>query len=146
MIFHFDDRTYRFSFKHEVFNGPAGVPLRMSSSQLPKYRQHNGHVRELRGKTYCYIAELGPNDNGQPNVTLLSEGIARCSVSDNYNKERGRQLALRRALEKLWPTNHEPWGLAFKAYSNRQPPKPKTPPGGKDATDRVSEKSVSAAA
>lgn len=145
MIFSWNGKTYRFSFKHEVYEGRLGQPPKMSGREPHTYRQHNGRLRELRGETTCYLAELGPKDsNGNPTVTLLAEGVAHCSVSDNYNKEEGRQQALRRALEKLWPveqvieietvtvrrkvtkfkaTNPEAFRAAFDAYANRQPPR-----------------------
>lgn len=56
----------------------------------------NKRVRMYSGKTICVIEDgtLGVD-------TVHGTGIAFCSEKDNYEKERGRKIALTRALRDM---------------------------------------------
>lgn len=64
---------------------------------LWRYRRNGkgmalGYAGERGGETTCEILDDGK---------FLSIGIATCSMSDNFCYKTGRDLALKRALEKL---------------------------------------------
>lgn len=72
-----------------------------------KYRVSFSHERndldptsEHGAETYCYIRELNPD--GRQESKLLASGCARCSQEDQFCKETGRTLSLRRALSSKW--------------------------------------------
>ena len=54
----------------------------------------------LRGYTECFI---GPDPGEMPQEP---QGLAMCSYLDPFNKEKGRKLALARALDTIFPTTH----------------------------------------
>jgi hypothetical protein len=124
MIFQVNGIVYRMSFSHHIYSRPAGIRLPAISSRP---------VKMIRGETCCYIAELPQiaNQENLPEPIKRAEASTYCSVADQYKKETGRRLALRRALEKVWPEvegdpvltkdHHKIWGIAFNAYSNRFP-------------------------
>ena len=63
--------------------------------------------------TYCTVYELTPSKEkeGKFDAAPLATGHARCSPSDNFNKEEGRKVALSKALKVIWPGIRE---LTFK--------------------------------
>lgn len=61
--------------------------------------------RPKGGLTEAFIVDekgdplvVGTKENGEPDV---AEGIALCSLADNYNRRIGRDIAVGRALKKL---------------------------------------------
>lgn len=54
------------------------------------------------------------------NYQLLAQGTARCSKSDNFVKETGRSIALKRAFAELRESNMGPLVPSLlEAYNNR---------------------------
>jgi hypothetical protein len=111
MIFEVEGNRYRIWFKHEVLERPVIIDI-------------SGKSRKIRGTTYCYLEKLAPKGDatGIPSDSVnLGVGFAHCAVTDVYNKEKGRQVSLRRALELAWPEkeHHPRWEVAFNAYSHR---------------------------
>jgi len=68
-----------------------------------------------------------PNPSTQQTVAFIKnldadviiEATARCSKKDNFEKETGRKLALKRVLE-FSPFNKEERSLIWAAYENRK--------------------------
>jgi hypothetical protein len=76
-------------------------------------------------ETHCFLIE-GPRENEK----VIAEATAHCSVQDNFNKETGRALALRRAVYAVQPDNEPVFdrdvqGLILSAYFNRARHRPK---------------------
>ena len=68
--------------------------------------EYNGH--RIIGMTLCWLNLNGVEDS------VLAEGVARCSASDEWNQETGRRLALQRALDILTKTiRGQFWEAAF---------------------------------
>ena len=65
------------------------------------------YTRDLERRDPIFIAELPSVRGGATYVTLTSptgevlEGLARCSIRDNYDKRRGVQIAIGRALKRV---------------------------------------------
>lgn len=105
MIFEAKGKRYRMSFAHQVYQTKKEMPI--------------VNNRPIRGETKCFLFEMLPIGKAKEPIKL-AEGVAHCSALDVYSKEAGRRLALRRALEQIWPDQHQLWGIAFQAYSNRK--------------------------
>lgn len=59
------------------------------------YFSHNTEKTELtNGQTLCRIIDL---ETGE----ILAQGTAFCSLKDNFNRNTGRKVSLKKALEKL---------------------------------------------
>ena len=54
------------------------------------------------GETLCQVLAFGGTDEGAASdVTVVAEGFAACSASDNYCKRLGRDISLGRALKAM---------------------------------------------
>src|SRR3970282_32818 len=74
--------------------------------------------------THCEIFEILKTHNGEKRggVLFLVEGVASCSLSDNFCKDTGRKIALARALSKLrkqLPLPKTERAMIWKAYRTR---------------------------
>ena len=66
--------------------------------------------------TKCRL--FGIREGGEP--ILLAKGKADCSPLDNFNKSKGRKLALTRALKKLTTLTKLERQAVWEAYLNRR--------------------------
>lgn len=113
-------QTFRISFRHERFDPTH--EKRMSSVPLPQphnYQDYHGNQPgKIRGRTTCAIRTWRTGSDPAQH-TIAGKGVAECSMLDVYDKELGRQLALKRAVMDAWPTPNRFWELAYAAYANR---------------------------
>jgi hypothetical protein len=93
------DKTYGIYFKHEPNESKAII--NEDDSELQIY-----------GRTFCGIVEL--TSEGKIPV---SEGYGYCSLKDQYNKETGRRVALKRALEDKF--NYQERSYFWQFYLHR---------------------------
>lgn len=70
---------------------------------------HDAPIRDEKGNqvkctrcTECYITELIELDDRRARQ-IVSQGLAMCNKQDQFNRDRGRKLALTRALAKIFP-------------------------------------------
>ena len=75
-----DGRKYTLGFAH----------VRLGEPQI--YKRRSGRTTLVQAITRCVVRDIG--NGGTP----VAEGVARCSATDRFNKERGRKIALERAL------------------------------------------------
>lgn len=54
--------------------------------------------------TRCDIFEI---DEDKKTIEHVAEGVAKCSILDNFCKWEGRKIALSKALTALFPTPHD---------------------------------------
>ena len=71
-------------------------------------RQYKNKARRV---TVCQLVEK----TGEKTFRVISEGVAECSLRDNYNKELGRKIALGRALKGSGLNQSE----VLEAYASR---------------------------
>lgn len=123
-----DNTVYRFSFIHERFDQkPADdadtlVPttttlasLAASAGGVLVHTRKNGDDATVRGRTICIVKDAAD--------ALIAKGESWCSVLDNYDKERGRSIAVHRAAEGL--NDRTLRGRMLLAYYTRnKPPQP----------------------
>lgn len=137
---------YAYAFMHEPHFVPEWAPLN-KSDPTPAERAANKEAfrqgNRIHGRTICFVALFEPDVNCLRHVgkqreasctcriTQLAEGAALVSVKDNYCKEKGRSIALGRALKQLFPTRHDLQSEFRRQYDNR--PRPKTVPKVKPA-------------
>ena len=86
-------RTIGLSFKH-ISNPPYSLLPYDISYNCPHQISH---------RTWCIIYEIKGEDAAE-----LSHGKADCSILDNFNKSKGRKIALERAMHQLHPGNGHP--------------------------------------
>jgi len=78
-----DGRDVRILFRHDRFEEPITVT-----------RAYRGNMVEVNAQTVCSIV-TGPREEEE----ILGLGTALKSIEDNFEKEVGREKALRRAIE-----------------------------------------------
>lgn len=64
--------------------------------------------------TKCFIYQVDNNRLG----AVVGTGVAYCHYKDQFNKEKGRKLALRRAVQEAFPRGPERVSV-WDAYFNR---------------------------
>ena len=68
----------------------------------PCRKDENGKSVKCSRCSECYICELtDPYDKRQR--TVVSQGVAMCNKEDQFVRDRGRKLALTRALARIFP-------------------------------------------
>lgn len=75
-------------------------------------------VKKHTRLTYCAIYELDGNDIPKKKI---SYGVAKCSELDNFSREIGRKLSMRRALLEGKNFSYEERETVWKAYFDRIP-------------------------
>lgn len=81
-----DDLTLELRFAH---------PTDFYLDETTKFAGLGGKQMKVR-YTHCEIFKLDEADE----PCLISEGVAKCSAGDNFQKKVGRKIALTRALNK----------------------------------------------
>ena len=100
-----NDQEYLVDFKHYLYNKPL------------LYKTKHKGLRELRASTTCEIWHCRPVGNMKiEGKVIVNFGWSYCAVEDRFNKEHGRRLALRRAVE---PLPRKLRGLILHEYFNR---------------------------
>ncbi len=91
-----------------------GLGFRHPSTLIPLSDEaihKNGPTHRKLRSTVCQVYELFHTDTHiKPIATLLAEGEAVCgliTISEQFNKEKGRKIALTRALKKTDLTKYE---------------------------------------
>lgn len=82
LTFEYKNDLYRISFSHKLYESEA-------------LTQH------FKGKTKCFIHRL-PLDRTEPQE-LVASGASLCSTLDSFDKEKGRRISLKRAVEDWVP-------------------------------------------
>lgn len=109
-----DGKEYRLQFRHIHFGQDIGVEAcaerltdvfreAFKAGQVKLHAYYEEHDDEmftpciiaisLNGATVCYVEDEDRN--------VLSTGYSFCSVNDQFDKKRGRQIAMGRALRGL---------------------------------------------
>jgi hypothetical protein len=99
MTFEVDGIKYRLRFQHRY---------------RPRTIMSAGVERKVTHDTVCFIEQLTPKG-----WFRVSAAASMCSSSDQYVKEVGRRLAVRRAIDFQWPravVNRPARSAAYRAY------------------------------
>jgi hypothetical protein len=72
--------------------------------RLPKHGKQSVFAQRCGTKTTCIVKQYF---TGVDEPTLIAEEFAECHPDDQFNKEKGRKLALTRVLDVLFPP--DPW-------------------------------------
>lgn len=125
MNFTVNGERYKFWFRHERFDLPA-VPKskrgRMSQSPVHEHhRKYRGDDVPVRAITHCIVstAPVSTPDPLKPEAPpgeVIAQADAYCSMADQYDKELGRVVALKRAAALL---DRQIGGALIEAYYTR---------------------------
>jgi hypothetical protein len=87
MTFEIDGQKYRLRFQH-VNPHPHSGAVELDDQGVPR-----------RGMTRALLEVYAPVGS-EPRWDIHVEGVAWCSLGDNFNKEKGRTVAMRRLLRR----------------------------------------------
>lgn len=81
--------------------GEDGRSYLGTAHALAEIAEERGPIEILPngGETLCEIVE--PREDSKDGYRLVASGTSRCSLADNFDRKRGRQIALGRALCQL---------------------------------------------
>lgn len=85
--------AFKYSFKHEESKESIRRKRKVEEGSLTLMEFDEIHY------TTCQLYRVNPQD--RKDVSILSEGVARCSPLDTFNKEKGRKVALTNAVAAL---------------------------------------------
>ena len=111
MRFDFEGEQFRIWFDHRHY--PNG---------LIRYSAWHSKERVVQAVTHCHLQQLVKGEGWE----TFRLGTSLCAWDDEYNKETGRVIALRRAIMEWTENKHFLWDpkaarrAAFSAYFNRK--------------------------
>lgn len=97
--------NYKIKFMHDISPNGAERDTEIAKSIA---------ATPCAGMTICTIVECWPNMDNSTVEVEVAQGTAYCSVKDQFDRSKGRELSFARAIKSMVPKNERlSWWKAF---------------------------------